>query len=131
MAITNNIFDTSGYEPAFYVNAQIDNWSVVLPELGVLSDSYLHYFDQPGQPITYLVHSNLVPPGQTVLTTAQSQELGVALASIRDYFLPAYGDRAFYAMDTEFKFDDDGIPGATPHLYMKQARPYPGWGESP
>ncbi len=130
VAITNNIFDTSGLEPAFYVNAQIDNWSVVLPELGVLSDSYLHYFDQPNQPITYLQHSNLVPPGQTVLTTAQSQELGVALAAIRTYFMPAYGDRAFYAMDTEFKFDDDGVPGATPHLYMKQARPYPGWGDT-
>ena len=34
-------------------------------------------------------------------------------------------------MTTEFKFDDDGDPNGPRHLYMKQARPYPGRGGAP
>ena len=88
VAITANIFDPSGLEPAFYVNVQVDDWSVVKPEPGVVSDQFLYYFDQPGQPITFIAHSNLVSPGETVLTTAQTYDLGVALAAIRDFLLP-------------------------------------------
>ncbi|EYF01638.1 hypothetical protein [Chondromyces apiculatus] len=32
----------------------------------------------------------------------------------------------WYAMDVEFKFDDDAAPDLPPTLYIKQARPYPG-----
>jgi hypothetical protein len=126
VAITANIFDTSGLEPAFYVNVQDGEESVVQPDAGVISDQFLYYYDQPGQPIVFIAHSNLIPDGETVLTNAQTYELGVALASIRDYFYPVYGiNGGFYGMDTEFKFD--GEPGEEPALFMKQARPYPGW----
>ena len=131
VAITNNIFDTSGLEPAFYVNVQQDGWSVVLPEIGVTSDQVLHYYDQAGQPVVYIGHSNIIPPDWTVLSNQQINELGNALAAIRTYFQPVYGDRTFYAMDTEFKFDDQWSADGTPELWLKQARPYPGWGESP
>lgn len=130
VAITGNIFDTSGLEPAFYVNVQTEGFSVVLPEPGVVSDQFLYYFDQPGQPVVYLAHSNLTPVGHTVLTTAQIYDLGVALAAIRDYFAPVYAGGAFYGMDTEFKFDAQLEPDGVSRLYLKQARPYPGWDKS-
>lgn len=126
VAITNNIFDTTGVEPAFYVNVQIGENEVVQPELGVLPDAYLHYFYYPGEPITYITHSNLIPPGQTVLNATQIHDLGVALDAIHKHFLPVYGnDGEWYGMDIEFKFDDKDDPGGPPTLFVKQARPFP------
>jgi len=51
VAVTGNIFDASGLEPAFYVNVQLGEESVVLPDPGVTTDQYLHYYSQPGQPV--------------------------------------------------------------------------------
>ncbi len=127
VAITNNLFDPSGLEPAFYVNVQLGEASVVQPEAGVISDQFLYYFDLPNQPIVYLASSSLIPAGETVLTERQVYDLGVALKEVHTFFAPAYGDASFYAMDTEFKFD--GEDGEEPVLYLKQARPYPGRGE--
>ena len=128
VAITANPFDPVGLEPAFYVNVQLGEESVVQPEPGVFSDQFLYYHTLPGSPITYIAHSNLVPPGLTVLTPSQVFELGEALQAIHLFFAPAYQEPGrFYAMDTEFKFDGDW--GQTPTLYMKQARPYPGRGQ--
>jgi hypothetical protein len=133
VAVTSNIFDASGLDPAFYVNVQFGgDVEVVAPPPGVSSDQFLYYFTQPGQPITYIAHSSLIPSGQTVLTAAQIRELGAALSAIHTRFSPAYGpasgNTGWYAMDVEFKFDDDGAGGA-PRLYIKQARPYPGRGQ--
>lgn len=126
VAVTNNIFDTSGVEPGFYVNVQIGENEVVQPEPGVLPDAYLHYFYYPGQPVTYITHSTLIPAGQTVLTNQQVQDLGVALDAIHTRFLPVYGnDGEWYGMDVEFKFDDKLDPGNPPTLFIKQARPFP------
>jgi len=126
VAVTNNIFDTTGVEPGFYVNVQIGENEVVQPELGVLPDAYLHYFYYPGEPVTYITHSNLIPPGQTVLDPQQVHDLGVALDAIHKEFLPVYGnDGEWYGMDVEFKFDDKLAPGNPPTLYIKQARPFP------
>lgn len=127
VAVTANPFDTAGVEPGFYVNAQIEDKSVVAPAPGVTTDQFVHYFDMPGEPIVFLEHSNLVAPGETVLTRQQTHELGVALKAIHQYFYPAYGGDqpgGWYAMDIEFKFD--GPPGEEPALWIKQARPYPG-----
>ncbi len=122
VAITANLFDASGLEPAFYINVQEGEESVVLPEEGVTTDQLLYYYSSPGQPVVYIRHSNLVPDGQTVLSNAELYELGTALAAIHAHFLPAYGrSGGFYAMDTEFKITEDG------RLEVKQARPYPGW----
>ncbi len=121
VAVTGNIYDTSGLEPAFYVNVQRGENSVVLPEDGDTTDQFLYYFAMPGQPIVYIAHSNLIGEGETVLTEAQVYELGVALSATHQYFYEAYGTSGgFYAMDTEFKFVDG-------HVELKQARPYPGW----
>ncbi len=56
-------------------------------------------------------------------------ELGAALQEIDSFFKELYGPLTpdhFYAMDVEFKFDDDW--GGDSDLWIKQARPYPGWG---
>ena len=127
VAITNNPFDTSGLEPALYVNAQEGSVDVVTPDAGVLPDAYLQYFTSPGQPIVYIQHSTELPAGETVLTTDESYQLGVALDAIHTYFYEAYGQgSAWYALEVDWKFDDKYTPG-TSALFVKQARPFPGW----
>jgi len=130
VAITANIYDTTGMEPAFYVNVQRGEDSVVLPDPGVTTDIFLYYYEMPGQPVVYLGHSNEVEEGETVLTSTQIHTLGVALAAIHERFYEVYGGGDFYGMDVEFKFDDDwdDDPDDEPRLYVKQARSYPGWG---
>lgn len=130
VSVTNNPFDPSGLEPAFYVNVQFGgDVEVVHPPPGTTSDQFLYFFHQPNQPISYLAHSNQIPEGTTVLTTKQIHELGVALDAIHERFSPAYGPGAgntgWYAMDVEFKFDDEADPTQPATLYVKQARPYP------
>lgn len=130
VAVTNNPFDVEGIEPAFYVNVQWGGQAeVVHPPAGVTSDSFLYFFSNPNQPVTFLAHSNLVPDGETVLTSSQTHELGVALDAIHTRFSAAYGPRSgnkdWYAMDVEFKFDDMDQADGKPHLFIKQARPYP------
>jgi len=128
VAVTGNIFDASGLEPAFYVNVQLGEDSVVLPDEGVTTDQYLHYYSQPGQPVVYLAHSSLVEDGDTVLSLDQVHAVGEALDAVHLHFASAYGgDGGFYAMDVEFKFDSTG--GGEPQLFVKQARPYPGRGQ--
>jgi hypothetical protein len=135
VAVTNNPFDSAGLEPAFYVNVQWGGKAeVVHPPAGVTSDQFLYFFSNPNQPITYISHSNLVPDGQTVLDARQAYELGSALQAIHERFSAAYGPKSgntgWYAMDVEFKFDDDGSTDGRPKLFVKQARPYPGRGTS-
>lgn len=137
VALTANPYDTSGLEPGFYVNVQVGETSVVQPNPGIKTDQFIYQYDLPGQPIIFQSHSNLVRQGQTVLTRAQTHELGTALKAIHLFFARAYGPspdhpERWYAMDVEFKFDDlkrPGEPAGEPTLWVKQARPHPGWGE--
>ncbi|MFO0761590.1 MAG: PEP/pyruvate-binding domain-containing protein [Byssovorax sp.] len=127
VALTANMFDDS--QPAFYINAQKGDASVVLPDPGVTADSFLYYYYYAGQPITFFSHSSLIPAGQTVLTNAETYRLGQALEAIHGYFAQYYqtGD-SFYAMDVEFKFDGKD-PKGNAQLWIKQARPHYGWNE--
>ena len=127
VAITANVFDAAGLEPAFYINVQVGEESVVSPQPGVTADQLLYYYSQPGQPVAWLAHSSLLDDGQTVLDTGQLLDLGAGLQAVHDTFAPVYDDGTTpYAMDVEFKFDTPA--GATdPELVIKQARPYVGW----
>jgi pyruvate, water dikinase len=133
VALTANPFDTSGLEPGFYVNVQLGEASVVMPEANDRTDQFIYHYSFPNQPTVYLGHSSLVPEGKTVLTNAQVFKLGSALKLVHDYFKPAYGPKdtdppgTWYAMDVEFKFE--GEAGKEPDLYIKQARPHPGRGK--
>jgi hypothetical protein len=124
VALTNNPFDTSGLEPAFYVNGQKGNVDVVTPDRGILPEAYLHYFNSPGQPIVYTQRSSLVEAGGAVLSPQQTHRLGVALDAIHRYFFSAYGAASWYALEVDWKFDDKRTAGE-PSLFIKQARPYP------
>ena len=129
VALTANPYDTSGMEPGFYINVQFGEHSVVQPDPEITTDQFIYHFDYPGQPITYISHSSLIPEGTNVLTTLQTYELGKALKAIHEYFRPLYGPDStkWFAMDVEFKFNGDN--GETPKLFVKQARPHPGWGK--
>ena len=124
VALTNNPFDVSGLEPAFYVNGQVGNIDVVTPELGIFPEAYLQYFHSPGQPLVYTQRSSLLPRGASVLSPEQAARLGLALDAIHRFFAPAYGSRGWYALEVDWKFDDKRTRGE-PSLYIKQARPYP------
>ena len=126
VAITRNIFDQKNLLPGYYINVQKGDVSVVLPDAQVTTDQILYHMDENA--VQYLAHSNLVDSGTTVLTLKQIHTLGMALKCIHDYFQPCYGadPTAWYAMDTEFKFDQPiDNPDGEPVLFMKQARPYP------
>jgi hypothetical protein len=131
VAITANPFDPAGVEPGFYINVQVGEASVVQPDAGVTTDQFLYHFGMAGQPIVSIARSSLVPAGTSVLTAKQTHALGVALDEIHRFFQPLYGadPSKWYAMDTEFKFDQplDGDPNGEPKLVMKQARPFPAW----
>jgi phosphoenolpyruvate synthase/pyruvate phosphate dikinase len=130
VAVTGNPFDSSGLEPAFYVNVQLGgDAEVVAPPPGVSSDEFLYFWDQPGKPVSYLGHSSLILDDTHVLSDAQILELGTALDAVHKRFAPAYDNGGFYAMDVEFKFDDEDAPGEPPRLRVKQARPYAGRGQ--
>jgi hypothetical protein len=79
-----------------------------------------------------LSHSSLIADGATVMTRAQTYELGTALMAVQEFFDEVYDENgfgectSFYAMDVEFKLDDLGT--GEPKLFIKQARPHPGWG---
>jgi hypothetical protein len=129
VAITGHVFDASGLDPAFYINAQAGGESVVLPPAGVTTDQFLYDYESPGQPMVFVAHSSLTASGKNVLTASQAYALGTALKEIHRFFKAAYGTNAskWYAMDTEFKLDQrDGDPTGTPVIIMKQARPYAG-----
>src|SRR5690606_33532013 len=120
VAITANPFDRGGLEPAFYINAQVGEVSVVQPPQGVTSDQLLYHYDMPGQPMVFLGRSNLAPPGTAVLTPAQTHALGTALKEIHRFFAAAYGTdpSKWYAMDTEFKLDEPEDDPAGPPIII-------------
>jgi pyruvate,water dikinase len=136
VAVTANIFDPSGLEPGFYVNAQWGGSAeVVAPPPGITSDEILIYFSGGNATTTYLSHSNLVRDGETVLSPTQILELATALEAIQKRFSPAYGplagNQGFYGLEVDFKFDDEDNPqpGLPPRLLVKQARNYRGRGQ--
>jgi hypothetical protein len=75
-----------------------------------------------------LAHSSFVKKGEHVLTESQILELGLALEAIHERFRIAYAPPpgGWYAMDVEFKYEDEGSPDGKAHLLVKQARPHPG-----
>jgi hypothetical protein len=135
VAVTVNPFDTTGLDPAFFVNVEIGGAvSVVHMPPGVATDQFLYYFNQAGQSISYLAHSNILPAGMaTVLTDSQVYQLGAALNAMEHLFYGAYGQPSnWHGVAVEFKFDPAdslGNPGNGPStVWIKEARPYPGRG---
>ncbi len=127
LAISANVYDLEGLEPAFVVDAQTGAASVAAPAPGVSHDRILYYWYYPGQPQLFLARSSLVAPGAPVLTNTQAYQLGRALDAIHTLFAPVHqAAQTFYGLEVGFAFT--GPPGETPGLVITSARPYPGWG---
>jgi hypothetical protein len=128
VAITNNIFDLTGNAPGYYVNVQFGGlFEVVHPPTGITSDSFL-YMPETRSTVYYTKSNHPAPyMGPHVLTDIQINQLAIALGELHTRFANAYrpSATAWYAIDSEFKFDDDADPTKPPTLYIKQARPYP------
>jgi len=124
VAITANIYQP--YVPAYTINVQIKDISVVLPPAGFQSDQLLLHMLRPDWKVApvveYIAHSN-VNFGEGVLGSDEVVELARWLEKIKNYFymLDSNTELDYYvfAMDVEFKFD-----GPDRKLYIKQARPY-------
>lgn len=118
VAITRNIYDPNW--PGLYVNAQVGEALITNPT-GAKPDEFLIAKLGPnGEWETqYVTHSDQVPAGQTVLSTAQVRQLAAALEKVQAHFKVVYQKQndPTFAMDVEWKFDAAG------RLVIKQARP--------
>lgn len=126
VAITQNILDATGLDLDHpYINVQKGGTYEIVSS-DVQSDQFIYYLATDTKKV--ITRSSLVGEGESVLTPLQEHNLAVALSTIHIYFQKAYGNLAgnmgWYAMDVEFKFDDEATPGK-PELFIKQARPYP------
>jgi len=122
VAVTANIYQP--YVPAYTVNVQIRDISVVLPPAGFLSDQLLIHVmrsDWKENPVVeFIAHSN-VNFGDPVLSLDETLQLARWLEKIKDHYYLLGNEPDYYrfAMDVEFKFD-----GPQRKLYIKQVRPY-------
>ena len=124
VAITTNIADRN--YPAFTINAQLGEESVVLPENGSIPEQFLYYFiyfDPYSEPqIEYITYSSL-SPNKSIMTDEEKAYLAYVLNSIKKKFyydiLLTNESYTSFGLDIEFKFDTGDRK-----LYIKQVRPY-------
>ena len=100
---------------AFYVNAQVGENLVTNPDAASVPEALL--LDATGR-AAYISRSNLVEPGESLLTADQLGDLRDRLTVIHDRFAALYGvvGGEQFAMEIEFKITTDGV------LAIKQAR---------
>ncbi len=128
VAMTANPYDTSGLESGFHVIAQVAGVPLIGDAGGVAADEFVYHYDHPGRPLVFVSHSSLVAAGETVLTPAQTLELGAALEAVHELYRPLHGAEpgAWYAMALQVAFSADA--GDEPALLITHANPHPGWG---
>jgi hypothetical protein len=110
---TDPIYETPG---AYYVNAQRGEDLVTNPTAQSVPEALLLHDEGS---VSVLSRSNLIAPGQRLLSDEQTAALRSALATIQTEFAKRYnpGDNKF-AMEIEFKVTKDGA------IQIKQARPW-------
>ena len=119
VAVSKNIIDPNW--TGYYVNAQLGESLVTNPDPNAIPEEFLiaQLLGSTRYTIQHVTYSNLVPEGQTVITTAQAEQLADRLASIHNRFLPLYGGiSGEFAMEIEWKITSTGA------LQIKQARPW-------
>ena len=118
VAVTKNIIDPAW--PGYYVNAQAGESLVTNPDPNAIPEEFLiaQLYGATRYTIQYVTFSNLVPEGQTVLTTAQAEQLADRMVSIQNRFRPLYNGDSTFAMEIEWKIT------STSQLVIKQARPW-------
>lgn len=122
VAITGNIYLPQ--LPAYTVNVQIKEVSVVTPPQGVIADQFLFHltsndvFENPV--IEYICKSN-INNGKPVMTNEEIVLLAKWLSAINQHFYQIFQPAVplqMFMMDVEFKLDEER------KLCIKQARPY-------
>ncbi len=125
VAVTGNLYN-SGI-PAYTINAQINEISVVQPPPGVMADQLLFYTwadDAFENPVVEYISKSSVSDNVPVMADAEILALARWLRAINRHFYYSVFTSVstpFYrfSMDVEFKLDK-----GTRKLYVKQARPY-------
>lgn len=126
VAITRHLYRE--HYPAFTVNIQLGEVSIVLPENQATAEQILIKYDnlnpEKAPDVEYITHSSL-NNNQPLLTAAEIQELSKYLYAIKKHFYYASGGAVLgpgffdFALDIEFKLDRE-----TRKLYIKQVRPF-------
>jgi pyruvate, water dikinase len=119
VAVSKNIIDPAW--TGYYVNAQLGESLVTNPDPNAIPEEFLiaQLLGSTTYTIQHVTYSNLVPEGQTVITTAQAEQLASRLAAIHNRFQPLYaGVPGVFAMEIEWKITSTGA------LQIKQARPW-------
>lgn len=119
VAVSMNIIDPAW--TGYYVNAQLGESLVTNPDPNAIPEEFLiaQLLGGTTYTIQHVTYSNLVPEGQSVITTAQAEQLAARLASIHNRFQPLYnGVPGVFAMEIEWKITSTGA------LQIKQARPW-------
>lgn len=118
VAITRNVIAPLSH--GFYINAQIGELSVVLPETGDLPEQLIYkLFTVPD--IVVLGRSTATE-GAPVLEVRETHRLACALSAIHNHFIQHYRqtiDVTNFAVDVEWK-----LVGPNRELRIKQARPW-------
>lgn len=106
------VYDTPD---VYYINAQRGEDLVTNPEAWSVPESLLLWSDGS---VAFITHSNLIEPGEQLLSDSQLAGLQASLAVIHDEFAVLYGaeDRGQFAMEIEFKITSESV------LAIKQAR---------
>jgi phosphoenolpyruvate synthase/pyruvate phosphate dikinase len=119
VGVTKNIIDPNW--TGYYINAQAGESLVTNPDPNAIPEEFLiaQLLGQTRYTIQYVTFSNLVPEGETVMTTAQAEQLADRMNVIHRRFRTLYGgDFDTFAMEIEWKINSAG------QLVIKQARPW-------
>lgn len=119
VGVTKNIIDPNW--TGYYINAQVGENLVTNPGPNDIPEEFLiaQLLGSTRYTIQHVTFSNLVPEGQTVITTTQAEQLADRMATIHSRFYNLYGgDYDTFAMEIEWKISSTG------QLVIKQARPW-------
>jgi hypothetical protein len=121
VAVTRNIYDPNW--PGVYVNAQVGEDLVTLPDLNSVPEEFLvaDLYGVERYEVQYIRFSNRLAPGQRLMTRDQIFQLADWMDAVQNHYSTLYGhepEAAGFAMEVEFKVTAAGI------LAFKQARPW-------
>jgi hypothetical protein len=102
-----------------------EDHSVTNPTSGVTPDELLVYYDD-GMRVDYLNISNQSTDGKPVLGDERLGELTKMMVQANHHFAQLYDEEgnADFALDFEFKIDDEYSADGSLKIQLKQARPY-------
>ncbi len=127
VAVTKNLYRND--YPAFTVNVQKGEESIVQPDDNIRAEQFLIHFSNlitgldNSMAVDYICHSSL-QPGSPLMTEAEVRELAGYLMAIKRHFWKVYPNTKKdtfnnFGVDVEFKLDSK-----TRKIFIKQARIY-------